>query len=156
MATIRNSSRMAHTTMQYSVDKKGLKWDVVEEQTNEPSVHWKVELCVKEMKVVLQQHKEKVEEALRVEYESLLQSIDAEINETKQKLEVFHNVNGAIYEKCTKRLKRIADTVTTEISEVSTLHEQIFKEATQVLDKAKLKTIREFKCEAEKMLKAAK
>ncbi|EQC36900.1 hypothetical protein SDRG_05729 [Saprolegnia diclina VS20] len=137
------------------IDMTTSAWSIPAPAPTAP-MHPKVQACANEMRRVLELNKASVEKTMRGNYEKLLRSIDAEIEETIQKLELFQQVNNAIYEKCTKRLKRLADVAADEMEEVQKLHTQIFKDTTQVFDKAKQKSLRDFKAEADKILQTVK
>ncbi|KAG9398149.1 hypothetical protein AC1031_014947 [Aphanomyces cochlioides] len=106
----------------------------------------------KSMKSILMANKREMEESVRMKYETLLAEIDAEIEDTKRQVENFLNINEAIYEKSTKRLKRLTDAVNNEIEDARRASTDIIKEAEQLHEKVKHKAIREFKQEATKLL----
>jgi hypothetical protein len=76
--------------------------------------HPEVQAYKKMMKTNLQAQQHDIEETMRLKYDSLLKQIDAEIEDTRNKLEHFHRMNDAIHEKSTKRLKRISDIISGE------------------------------------------
>ncbi|KDO32956.1 hypothetical protein SPRG_02649 [Saprolegnia parasitica CBS 223.65] len=147
---------MAQAGYANPIDMTTGAWSVPVPAPVAPPMHPKVQACANEMRHVLELNKAQVEKTMRSNYEKLLRSIDAEIEETNQKLELFQQVNNAIYEKCTKRLKRLADVAAEEMEEVQKQHAQIFKDTTQVFDKAKQKSLRDFKAEADKILQTVK
>ncbi|KAF0699979.1 Aste57867_9458 [Aphanomyces stellatus] len=108
----------------------------------------------KNMKALLLTSKEEIEETMRIKYDGLLEQIDSEIEETKRQLESFLKVNDAIYEKSTKRLKRMTDAVNNEMELVRNIHGEVVKEAAHGHDKVKQKAIRDFKQEALKILQS--
>ncbi|OQR99355.1 hypothetical protein ACHHYP_06941 [Achlya hypogyna] len=137
------------------IDLTSSVWAVREAAPATP-MNPKVQACAKAMRQILEQNKAQLEKTMRLDYDNLLRTIDTEIQETKQKLELFHQVNEAIHDKCTKRLKRMTDAATEEMEEVQKVHDNICKDIAQLYDKAKLKTIRDFKAEADKLLQSVK
>ncbi|RQM28677.1 hypothetical protein B5M09_007995 [Aphanomyces astaci] len=95
------------------VSKRG--WSPVEIVEKPVPMNPLIRSATKTLKAHLVATKEDIEESMRVKYEQLLGQIDTEIDETNRQLESFYKVNHAIYEKSTKRLKRMTDAVTDEM-----------------------------------------
>ncbi len=87
----------------------------IQEVQKPQPIHPAIRAFRKNTKAMLQDQKSKIEAAMQLKHELLLQQIDAEIEDTKNKLQQFHQMNDAINEKSTKRLKRISEAITGEM-----------------------------------------